>query len=260
MKVNARTKKYVNLGFTHTFIILFGLFMIYPLAWMVFSSFRFDEDIFKPIDFQDLSFTLQNYIVGWQGFSRYTFATFYKNSFVVTFLVVLGMVVSSTLTAFAFAKLDFSGKKFFFSIMLLTLMLPKHVKIIPQYIIFSKLHWVNTFFPLIVPSFFGVQGFFIFQMVQYIRTIPNTLFEAAKMDGCSIVKIYSRIVVPLSIPTIITAVLLCFMWTWNDFFSQLLYLSDVAKMTISVALRMFIDATGSSSWGAMFASVPALYR
>lgn len=238
---------------THAIVILVGFVMIYPLLWMISSSFKPSAEIFSSTSFFPKNPTFENYTIGWKGFSGYTFTTFYLNSFFVTGLVVIGVVISSTLSAFAFAKINFKFKGFFFSIMLLTLMLPKHVKIIPQYIIFTKLGWINSYLPLIVPSFFGIQGFFIFQMVQYMRTIPQTLFEAAKMDGCTLFGIYRKIVVPLSLPTIITTIILSFMWTWNDFFSQLLYLSDVKKFTISIALRMFVDSSGGSSWGAMFA-------
>lgn len=227
--------------------------MVYPLLWMISSSFKPSKDIFNSVSFLPKNFTFENYINGWKGFSGHTFTRFYINSFVVAGLVVVGVVISSTLTAFAFSKIKFKGSGFFFACMLLTLMLPKHVKLIPQYIIFTKLHWINTYLPLIVPSYFGVQGFFVFQMVQYMKSIPNSLLEAAKIDGCSWFGLYAKIVCPLSIPTIITTIILSFMWTWNDFFSQLLYLSDVPKYTISIALRMFVDASGGSSWGSLFA-------
>ena len=246
-------RKLRNTILTHLFVIFVGFVMVYPLLWMVSSSFKPSSEIFAASSFFPQEWTFENYIQGWKGFSGYTFSTFYLNSFLVTGLVVVGVVLSSTLTAFAFSKINFRFKGIFFSIMILTLMLPKHVKIIPQYIVFTKLGWINTYLPLIVPSFFGTQGFFIFQMVQYMKSIPFTLFEAARMDGCSIFGIYRKIVMPLSLPCIITTIILGFMWTWNDFFSQLLYLSDVKKFTISIALRMFVDTSGGSSWGAMFA-------
>ena len=246
-------RKLRNTILTHLFVIFVGFVMVYPLLWMVSSSFKPSSEIFAASSFFPQEWTFENYIQGWKGFSGYTFSTFYLNSFLVTGLVVVGVALSSTLTAFAFSKINFRFKGIFFSIMILTLMLPKHVKIIPQYIVFTKLGWINTYLPLIVPSFFGTQGFFIFQMVQYMKSIPFTLFEAARMDGCSIFGIYRKIVMPLSLPCIITTIILGFMWTWNDFFSQLLYLSDVKKFTISIALRMFVDTSGGSSWGAMFA-------
>jgi multiple sugar transport system permease protein len=237
----------------HLIILFIGLAMTYPLFWMVSSSLKPSQEIFSSTKFLPQTITGENYIQGWFGFSGYSFTKFYMNSFFVTFMCVFGVVVSSSMAAFAFSRLKFSFKSILFSIMMLTLMLPKHVKIIPQYIIFNKLHWINTYLPLVVPAFFGVQGFFIFLLVQYMRTLPNSLFEAAEMDGCNVFDVYGRIILPLSLPALITTAILTFMWTWNDFFSQLLYLSEVKRFTISIALRMFVDTSGGSSWGAMFA-------
>jgi multiple sugar transport system permease protein len=247
------TKKIPKNIVSHIFILCIGLIMTYPLLWMISSAFKPSQEIFSSSNFFPNSPTFENFIIGWKGFSGYSFSRFYLNSLLVVFLSVFGVVLSSSMAGFAFSRLKFSFKGVFFSLMMLTLMLPKHVKVIPQYIIFNKLHWINTYLPLIVPSFFGFQGFFIFLLVQYMRTLPNSLFEAAEMDGCNVFDVFGRIIIPLSLPALITSAILAFMWTWNDFFSQLLYLSDVKKFTISIALRMFVDTSGGSSWGAMFA-------
>ncbi|MFW6022650.1 MAG: carbohydrate ABC transporter permease [Halanaerobiaceae bacterium] len=237
----------------HIFITGLGFLMIYPLLWMLSSSFKPSTEIFASESFFPQIFTLENYIIGWKGISGYTFTRFFTNSFFVTFMVVLGTLISSSMAAFAFSKLDFPLKKLFFAIMLGTLMLPYHVRLIPTYIVFNKLDWINTFLPLYVPRFFATHAFFVFLLVQYMRTIPNEIMESAKIDGSSMIGIYLRLMMPLSVPALITSGILTFIWTWNDFFSQLLYLSDVTKFTVAIALRMFIDATSGSSWGAMFA-------
>ena len=157
------------------------------------------------------------------------------------------------MAAYAFARLDFTLKKVFFAIMLITLMLPFHVTVIPQYIMFNKLEWVNTYLPLTVPKFLATDGFFVFLMVQFMRTIPKELEEAAKMDGCGPIKMYWYLILPLSLPALITTMIFTFIWTWNDFFTQLLYLSDFQMQTVAVGLRMFVDSMGESSWGALFA-------
>ncbi|MFP4662190.1 MAG: carbohydrate ABC transporter permease [Halanaerobiales bacterium] len=239
--------------FIHIFIILLGFIMIYPLLWMVSSSFKPSNEIFTSGSFFPETFTLENYIIGWRGLSGFTFAKFFTNSFFVTFMVVLGTLISSSMAAFAFSKLDFPLKKIFFTIMLSTLMLPYHVRLIPTYIVFNKLGWINTFLPIYVPRFFATHAFFVFLLVQYMKTIPNEIMESAEIDGASKIGIYIRLMMPLSVPALITSGILSFIWTWNDFFTQLLYLSDVTKFTVAVALRMFIDATSGSSWGAMFA-------
>jgi multiple sugar transport system permease protein len=246
-------KRFDKKIFIHIFIILLGYAMVHPLLWMLSSSFKPTNEIFSSKAFFPKVFTIKNYLIGWKGISGYTFTHFFTNSFFITFMCVLGNIISTSMAAYAFAKLEFRFKKILFAIMMGTLMLPYHVTLIPQYIIFNKLGWINSFLPIIVPKFLGVQAFFIFLLVQYMRTIPNEIIDSAKIDGCSVIGIYFRLIMPLSVPAIITTGILTFMWTWNDFFSQLLYLNKVSKFTVPVALKMFIDATSGSSWGAMFA-------
>jgi multiple sugar transport system permease protein len=137
--------------------------------------------------------------------------------------------------------------------MMLTLMLPTHVTTIPRYIIFRSLGWIDTFLPLVVPKFFATDAFFIFLLVQFIRSLPKELDESALIDGCGKFGIYIRIVMPLTMPALITTVLFTFLWTWDDFFNQLLYLNSPAKYTVPMGLRLFLDSSGMSSWGPMFA-------
>nr|WP_263324754.1 carbohydrate ABC transporter permease [Neobacillus sp. Marseille-Q6967] len=238
---------------THAGIILVGILMLYPLIWMVSSSFKENVDIFKGASFWPETFILDNYIQGWQGLSGFTFGKFFANSFFIAIVAIIGNVISCSMAAYAFSRLDFAFKKVFFAIMLVTLMLPFHVTVIPQYIMFNKLEWINTYLPLTLPKFLATEGFFIFLMVQFMRTIPLELEEAAKMDGCGPIKIYWYLIMPLSIPALITTMIFTFIWTWNDFFTQLLYLSDIKLYTVAVGLRMFVDSMGESSWGALFA-------
>jgi multiple sugar transport system permease protein len=185
--------------------------------------------------------------------SGITFTTFFANSFAIVILAIIGNLISCSLVAYAFAKIDFPLKKIWFAIMLATLMLPIHVRLIPQYIVFSKLNWLNTFIPLVLPKFFATEGFFVFLMTQYMRSLPRELDDAATVDGCGPFRTYIEIILPLSVPAIITTAIFTFIWTWNDFFSQMIYLNRIEKYTVSVALRMFVDSMGNSSWGALFA-------
>jgi multiple sugar transport system permease protein len=137
--------------------------------------------------------------------------------------------------------------------MLLTLMLPFQVTVVPQYIFFSQLHWINTFLPLIVPKFLATDAFFVFLMVQFIRGLPRELDEAARMDGAGHGTIYLRIILPLMVPALATAAVFTFIWTWNDFFSQLLYETRLQNYTAAVALNSYLDQQGSSDFGGMFA-------
>lgn len=178
--------------------------------------------------------------------------SFFKNSFIVTIIGTVGAVISSAIVAYGFARCKFKGKGFWFGCMIITMLLPYQVVMIPQYIMFQKMGWVNTFKPLLVPAFLG-QPFFIFLMIQFIRGIPNELDEAAKIDGCSKYSIFTRIILPLISPALITSAIFSFLWRWDDFLGPLLYLSKPELYTVSLGLRMFSDPTAVSNWGAAFA-------
>lgn len=238
---------------THSFIILFGLIMLYPLFWMLSASFKTNNEIFQSLSFFPANPSLNNYINGWKGVSGYSFDRFFLNSFYIAGMCIIGNVLSCSMAAYAFAKLEFKLKNLLFSIMMVTLMLPFHVRLIPQYIVFSRIDWVNTYLPLVLPRFFAVEGFFIFLLVQFMRNISSELLEAPRIDGCGSYRIYVSFIMPLSMPALVTVAIFTFIWTWNDFLSQIIYLSNPKSFTVSLALRMFIDATGESSWGSLFA-------
>ena len=166
---------------------------------------------------------------------------------------VIGNVLSCSAAAYAFARLKFRGQNFWFALMLGTLMLPYHVTLIPQYILFLNLDWIDTFLPLIVPKFLAVDAFFIFLLVQFFRTIPRELDEAAMIDGCGPWRIYWTVILPLSLPALATAAIFTFIFTWDDFFGPLVYLNDMNSYTVQLGLRSFVDSTGKSDWGALFA-------
>jgi multiple sugar transport system permease protein len=227
--------------------------MVYPLLWMIGSSFKPDNRIFTEMNPLPGSLDPINYIRGWTLGTGTTFTTFYVNSFIVCAGAIIGNLLSCSLAAYAFARIRFRFRRTWFALMLGTLMLPFHVTVVPQYIIFHTLDWTNTFLPLIVPKFFAVDAFFIFLIVQFIRGLPLELEEAAMIDGCGRFGVFWRIVLPLVRPALVTTTIFTFIWTWNDFFSQLLYLNTEDKYTISLGLRQFLDSSGASAWGPMFA-------
>ena len=237
----------------HLFLIAFGVCMLYPLIWMLFSSFKPNVEIFKGVSLLPRTWTIENYISGFKGLSGVTYGKFFFNSFLLVFCCVIGNIVSCSLAAYAFAKLKFLLKNFWFMIMMGTLMLPMHVKLIPQYIMYNSFGWVNTYLPLIVPKFLATDGFFIFLMTQFMRGLPREIDEAAIVDGCGPFHMFIRIVIPLSVPAIVTTSIFTFLWTWNDFFSQMIYINNVHRYTVSIALRQFVDSMGHSSWGGLFA-------
>ena len=237
---------------THVALAAAALVMLYPVIWMVVSSLRPGNEIFRDPGLLIKDLEISNYRVGWNALTE-PFTRYLLNSAVVVFGAVLGNLVSCSMAAYAFARLEFAGKKFWFSIMLVTIMLPIHVVIVPQYILFSQAGWINTFLPLVVPKFLATDAFFVFLMVQFIRGIPRELDEAARIDGCGRVGIFLRVILPLMVPALATTTIFTFIWTWNDFFSQLIYLTDPKLYTVPVALRSFVDATASTNWGSMFA-------
>ena len=249
-----KEKRAVKAVIYHILVFAVGLVMIYPLIWMVMSSFKPTNTIFQTAgSLIPETFTFENYINGWKGFAKVTFATFFKNSLFISVVATIGTVISSAIVAYGFARFKFKGKKLLFSAMLLSMMLPAQVLMIPQYLWYQKLNWVGSYMPLIVPYFFAIQGFFVYLISNFISGIPRDLDEAAKIDGCSYVSIFTKIILPLIKPALVTAGIFSFMWRWDDFLSALLYVNKSAKYPVSLALKLFCDPGSSSDYGAMFA-------
>jgi multiple sugar transport system permease protein len=252
MTIGARRDRPLLRLLTHALLIVFGFFMLYPLLWMVSSSFKPDELIFREPGLWPAEVTVDNYGTGWGAlaspFHRYLF-----NSAVIAGGAIVGNLFACSLAAYAFARLNFKLKRLWFTIMLGSIMLPIHVVIVPQYIMFSKVDLINTYWPLILPKLLGTDGFFVFLMVQFIRGLPLELDEAARIDGCGHFGVFWRIILPLSKPALATTAIFTFIWTWNDFLSQLIFLTDPDMYTVPVALRTFVDATSQTAWGSVFA-------
>ena len=218
-------RKAVTKVLYHAFVILFGFMMVYPVLWMISGSFKGNAEILRgTLSLLPKELKLTNYATGWKGFGGTTFATFFKNSIFITVIATFGTVISSSLVAYALSRVRFRGRKFWFTCMLVTMMLPTQVIMIPQYLIYYRLGLVPGYVPLILPYFCG-QAFFIYQMMQFMQGIPKDLDEAATIDGCSKYQIYSRIILPLMKPSIVTTVIIQFYWKWDDYMGPLLYLS-----------------------------------
>lgn len=236
----------------HAVIVCILLALLYPLLWMVAASFRPSAETFLSIGLLNRHWTVHNYLEGWSA-GQLNFSRYFVNSLVVTSLAIAGNLVSCSLTAYAFARMTFPLKRLLFAMLLATMLLPYAVTIVPQYILFNRLGWVNTFLPLFVPKWLGVDAFFIFLMVQFIRGLPRDMDEAARIDGCGHWRIFGKIVLPLSMPALGTTALFTFVNSWNDFLGPLLYLSGPDRWTVPVALNTFLDATGPAQYGDLFA-------
>ena len=227
--------------------------VLYPALWMLGTSVKAPDEVVSNRGLIPERFWPANFADGWSALPSVTFGRFFLNSAVIALATVVANAASCLVAAYAFARLRFPLRGMWFAIMIGTLLLPSHVLLIPQYILFNHFGWIDTPAPLIVPKALATEAFFIFLMVQFMRGIPRDLDEAAKIDGCSAYGIFWHIVLPLSRPALVTTAIFSFIWTWNDFLPQLVYLSGVDNYTIPIGLRMFQDSGGENAVGPMFA-------
>lgn len=227
--------------------------VLYPLLWVVGSSLKGQTEVASNLSIIPREPTWRNYPDGWNYIESVSFGRFFWNSTLIAGATVVANAASCLVAAYAFARLRFRLRRFFFAIMIGTLLLPGHVLIVPQYILFNWFAWVDTPLPLIVPKLLATEAFFVFLMVQFMRGIPRELDDAAKIDGCSPYGVFRHIILPLSRPALVTTAIFSFIWTWNDFFTQLVYLPSLTSYTVPIGLRLFIDSTGQTSLGPMFA-------
>lgn len=238
---------------SYVLLSLFGLIMIYPLLWLVSATFRTNAEIFSSIGLIPSHINWNSYMNGWKGTGQFSFGTFYINSILLTIPVVAGTALSSLLVAYGFVRFEFPLKKILFSLMISTLMLPGAVIIIPRYLLFKQLGWLDTYLPFIIPAFLGTFPFFNFMMVQFFRGLPRELDESAKIDGCGTFGILLRILLPLCKPAVFSVSIIQFIWVWNDFFNVLIYVNSVSKFTLPLALRMSLDAVANVNWSEIMA-------
>lgn len=243
--VNRQTKKIVS----YLLMTAIGIVLITPLLWMVFTSLKPMEEIVRyPPTFFPEKIVWQNYL---DTITAFPFWRYARNTLLITVLVVFGNVLSNSFIAYGFAKLDFPGKKLMFALVLSTMMIPGFVTMIPQYVLFSKIGWVGTYLPLIVPSFFG-NAFNIFLMHQFYLSINDELIEAAEIDGANHFYIWSRLMLPLTKPALITIAINSFNAAWNDFLGPLLYIQDQEKYTLQIGLQVFQNQA-TTQWNYLMA-------
>lgn len=226
-----------------------AVFILFPIAWMLSTALKSAPEVaMYPPKLLPEKLLLENFAIAWSKApsTRYT-----TNTLIIVFFTIIGNVFVNSFVAYGFAKIDFAGKKLLFKIVLATMMIPGFVTLVPTYVIFSKLRWVNTYLPLIVPAFCG-NAFHIFMMRQFYRTIPNELMEAARVDGAGHFYIWGKLMMPLVKPVMATVALISFKGAWSDFQGPLLYLSDKNKYTIQLGLQVF-KGQGYTEWNYLMA-------
>lgn len=249
-RVKRRT---VNTVIWFVVLLVLTAIVLYPLVWLFFSTFKPSSEFGQNQGLIPNNPTFDNYTKVVEGIAGTPLYQFFANSFFIAIMAVIGTLFSSALAAYAFARIRFKGVGILFAAMIGTLLLPFHVIIIPQYIIFQKLELVDTYWPLIVPKFLATEAFFVFLIVQFIRNIPRDMDEAARIDGAGHIRIFFSIIVPLIKPALITSAIFTFIWTWNDFLGPLLYINSPEKYPLPIALRLYNDATSTSDYGATVA-------
>ena len=243
--VNRQSKKMLS----YVLMTIIGIILLIPLLWMVFTSLTPMEEIVRyPPTFFPEKIVWENYL---DTIAAFPFWRYARNTLFITVLVVIGNVLSNSFIAYGFAKLDFPGKKLMFALVLSTMMIPGFVTMIPQYVLFSKIGWVGTYLPLIVPSFFG-NAFNIFLMRQFYLSINNELIEAAEIDGANHLYIWSHLMLPLTKPALITIAINSFNAAWNDFLGPLLYIQDQEKYTLQIGLQVFQNQA-TTQWNYLMA-------
>ncbi len=243
--------------FQYFVLILVGVIMIYPLVWMVGATFKSNAEIFSGIGFLTANPTLQGYIDAvtqnyggdisiWRAFLN-------TYSFVIP--KVIFTVISSVIAAYGFSRFKFVGRDVLFGIMISTLFLPQVVLNVPQYLMYNTFGWVNSpfYLPLWVPTLFATETYFVYQLVQFMRSIPHDLDEAAAIDGCGPVKILYKIIAPMLSPSLVACGLFQFMWSCNDYMGPLLYVQTPSKYPMSIFVKLSMDADSGFNWNRILA-------
>ncbi|MCD8188055.1 MAG: carbohydrate ABC transporter permease [Ruminococcus sp.] len=224
-----------------------SIVMLYPLLWLIGASFKTNSEIFSSVWFMPEHISFDAYIKGWQAVTPHTMGYYFLNTFKIVIPKTVFAVCSSVVVAYGFARFDFPLKKFFFALLIGSMLMPQIAVLMPSYMMWSDFlgfNFLDTYVPIIVPSLFACEGMFVFILVQFFSGIPKEFDEAARIDGCGTLRTLVLVLAPCIRPAIISFAVFSFLWTMNDFLSPLIYIQSVEKYTLSLALRLSVDSTG----------------
>ncbi len=251
---SVKMKRKINKIIRYTVLIAVAVIMLYPMFWLIGASFKSNAEIFTSVSLFPKKIDFAPYIEGWKTKTEYTFGTYFMNTFQIVIPKVIFSLISSLLTAYGFARFDFKFKKILFSLLMATLFLPQVVTRIPLYILWRQLGFLDTYIPLIANTLFAQEPFFVYMLIQFLRSIPIDLDEAATIDGCNSFQILTKILLPTLKPAIMSCIIFQFVWSMNDFMGPLIYISSVEKYPVAIALKMSIDnSSGIVQWNQIIA-------
>jgi len=249
----ARRREWLSAALRYAALVAIGLVMLYPLLWMVSAAFKPNSEILNSIGLIPDTATLEGFRAGWRTGTEYSFGRYLLNTFLIVLPKVVLTTVSAMLVGYGFARFRIPAKGLWFALMIATILLPKSVLIVPQYLMFREFGWLDTYWPFYVPCALATEGFFVFMVVQFLRGVPPDMEEAAMIDGCNSLQLLWHVVVPVMRPALISVALFQFMWSMNDFLYPLIYLSSVAKYPVALALKMSIDVSEATAWNQILA-------
>lgn len=249
-----KRKRQISSILRYLILTVVAIIMIYPILWLVGASFKTNTEIFTEIGFIPKRLDFTPYIEGWKTRTEYTFTTYFLNTFQIVIPKIVFCLVSSTIVAYGFARFNFKFKNVLFALLMATMFLPAVVTRIPLYIFWKQFNMLDTYVPLIAPTVFAQEPFFVFMLIQFLRSIPRDLDEAATIDGCNSFEILWRILLPQLKPALISCIIFQFVWSFNDFLGPLIYISSVNKYPVALALKMSIDtSSGVVAWNQILA-------
>ena len=249
--MSLKTKRTIQIVIRYTVLIAVGIFMIYPLLWMVGATFKPNNEIFSGLNILPKKATFEGYINAMKNYGGdINIWKAMLNTYSYVIPAVIFTIISSTLTAYGFGRFKFFGRSVLFAILMSTLFLPQVVLNVPQYIMYNIFGWVGSklYLPLIVPSMFATETYFVFMLIQFLRNIPKELEEAAKIDGCNEIQTLIKVIVPMLKPALVSCALFKFMWASNDFLGPLLYVNNPAKYPATIFVKLAMDSDAGFAW------------
>ncbi len=249
-------KKYLAKFLQYAILIFVGFFMVYPLLWMIGASFKTNSEIFSSVGFIPKNPTIDGFKNAMKNYGgQINIWKSLLNTYKYVIPKVVFTIFSATITAYGFGRFNFKGKNFLFAVLMSTLFLPQVVLNVPQYQLFNKLHWIDSalYLPIIVPTLFAIDTYFVFMLIQFLRNIPKELEEAAKIDGCNVVQTLVKIIVPMLKPAIVSCALFQFMWSNNDYMGPLLYVKTPERYPAAIFVKLSMDGDTGFSWNRVLA-------